>query len=200
MKSTAVLAIVGASAIALIGCGSSATTATAPATTAASASSGSTSMPPATKATGTTKAADAKKSTGTTMDETTGTMPGVALGTHTTEYEDGTKVAGAATCSYGNKHIRLILAGFEDSSRVTVDFDPDPNAKVDTGTYVLRSKTNGNPLAKGPASITGTVHNNSDGTQDFVFSWSARYTPIDGGEGGTVTGQGACTFEGDHFG
>jgi hypothetical protein len=124
-------------------------------------------------------------------------------GTHSVEFADGTKVAGPMSCSYGNKHLRLVLTGFADGSNVTIDFDPVMGSQFDSGDYVLRSKTNGNKIASGPVNISSSVSDTTaaaGGAQSLYFSFRANYTDAKTGESGSVSGQGACVIDGDRLG
>jgi len=195
-RSLAPLASVALVALALLGCTKTDDVGTGPSPTAVSDTSPGSTTPPSKESPDTS----APKKSGTTVGPGDSAM---APNTHEVEFSDGTTVEGDMSCSYGNKHLRLILLGFDDGSRVTIDTDPEPGAESDEGEYVLRSKTNGNPLAKGPANVSASVYDTTaDGrdAQGLVFSFSARFTATGGGESGTVTGQGSCIVEGDRIG
>jgi hypothetical protein len=166
-------------------------------TTVAPTSSGSTpgsTAPPTTATTGTS----APKPKGTSAPS--GSMK---PNTHATELPDGSKVEGEMSCSYGNKHLRLILEGFEKSSRVILDLDPKVGAEVDDAEVTVRGETNGNTLATGTARVTSSVYDTTfDGkdAQGLVFSFSARFTAKEGTADDTFTGQGSCIIDGDRLG
>jgi hypothetical protein len=123
--------------------------------------------------------------------------------THATEFSDGSAVQGEMSCSYGNKHLRLILEGFEDSSRVILDLDPKVGAEVDDAELTVRGKTNGNTLASGTARVTSSVYDTTfegKDAQGLVFSYSARFTAKEGTPEDTFTGQGSCIVDGDRIG
>jgi len=107
------------------------------------------------------------------------------------------------SCSYGNKHLRLILEGFEKNSRVILDLDPKVGAEVDDAELTVRAETNGNKLASGTARVTSSVYDTTfegKDAQGLVFSFSARFTASEGTPEDTFTGQGSCIVDGDRIG
>jgi hypothetical protein len=189
------IVLIGAVALAMAACSKTDTVGTGASSTSSVATAAGSVAPSTTEA----PATSAPKKTGSTKAPASGAME---PDTFEVEFSDGTKVEGDMSCSFGNKHLRLILEGFEDGNRIILDVDPEPGAETDKGEYALRNRTGG-VVAKGAANLSASVYETTDDGKDaqgLAFSFSARFTVTESNEEGTVTGRGACIVDGGRIG